>query len=107
MKHFDLGRLFFKKYIIPINPESRQIFFYQNKKKDEKRENIDNKKNDQVESKYIIIIIVLAILFMILFPVGIYLGKKINKKRNKKAYELTDGYDYTPSKEGSEPLYKE
>ena len=107
LKHFDLGRLFFKKYIIPINPESRQIFFYQNKKKDEKKENIGNKNNDQVESKYIIIIIVLAILFMILFPLGIYLGKKINKKRNKKAYELTDGYDYTPSKEGSEPLYKE
>ena len=44
---------------------------------------------------------------MIVFPVGIYIGKKINKKRNKKAYELTDGYDYTPSKEVSEPLYNE
>ena len=102
--HFDLGRIFLKKYIIPINPESRQIFFYQNK---ENKENIDNKKSVRLEYKYIIIIIVLAVLFMIIFPVGIYLGKKLSKKRNKKAYELTDGYDYTPSKEGSEPLYKE
>ena len=106
-KHFDLGRIFLKKYIIPINPESRQIFLYQNKEQNQQKENIDNKNNNHFDFKYIIIIIVLVIFLMIVFPVGIYIGKKINKKRNKKAYELTDGYDYTPSKEVSEPLYKE
>ena len=101
--YFDIGRLLFKKYIIAFNPESRQIFLYQNNE----NENLDNGKEDYLEYKYIIIIIVLAILLMILFPVGIYFGKKLSQKRNKKAYELNDGYDYTPAKENSESLFKD
>ena len=101
--YFDIGRLLFKKYIIAFNPESRQIFLYQNNE----NENLDNGKGDYLEYKYIIIIIVLAILLMILFPVGIYFGKKLSQKRNKKAYELNDGYDYTPAKENSESLFKD
>ena len=42
---------------------------------------------------------------MILFPLGIYIGKKIYQQRKKKAYELNDNFDYTPTKEGSEPLF--
>ena len=102
-EYFDIGRLLFKKYIIAFNPESRQIFLYQNNE----NENLDNGKGDYLEYKYIIIIIVLAILLMILFPVGIYFGKKLSQKRNKKAYELNDGYDYTPAKENSESLFKD
>ena len=101
--YFDIGRLLFKKYIIAFNPESRQIFLYKNNE----NENLDNRKGDYLEYKYIIIIIVLAILLMILFPVGIYFGKKLSQKRNKKAYELNDGYDYTSAKENSESLFKD
>jgi hypothetical protein len=115
-KHFDIGRLLLKKYFIPFNPESRQIFFYKNKEKKENND-IEEEKDKKttksyLEIKYIIIIIVLSILLMILVPIGFYLGKKMYQNRKRKAYELNDGYDYSPSKEEkdndkNESLFKE
>ena len=110
-KHFDLGRLLLKKYFVTFNPESRQIFFYKSKEKGKEEENKEKEKK-LLEMKYIIIIIVLSILLMILAPIGFYLGKKIYQNRKRKAYELNDGYDYTPSNEvkdneKNESLFKE
>ena len=101
-KHFDFGRILFKKYIFVFNPESRQIFFYDNKNNKE----LENK-DKKLETKYIIIIVTLSIILIILIPLGIYLGKQLYNKRKKKAYELNDDYDYTPTKENSEPLFKQ
>ena len=101
-KHFDFGRILFKKYIFVFNPESRQIFFYDNKNNEE----LENK-DKKLETKYIIIIVTLSIIVIILIPLGIYLGKQLYNKRKKKAYELNDDYDYTPTKENSEPLFKQ
>lgn len=103
-KHFDLGRLLLRKYIITFNPESRQIFFYKNK---ENKEDEEEKEKILLEMKYIIIIIVLSILLMILVPIGFYLGKKFYQNRKRKAYELSDGYDYTPSNEEKDNVKKE
>ena len=102
-KYFDLGRIFFKKYLTVINPKDRLIFFYNDKEK-----NDGNEKSDVDYSfpiKYLIVIIVLSIFFMILFPVGFFLGKKIYHQRKKRAFELNDNFDYTPAKEGSKPLF--
>ena len=102
-KYFDLGRIFFKKYLTVINPKDRLIFFYNDKEK-----NDGNEKSDVDYSfpiKYLIVIIVLSIFFMILFPVGFFLGKKIYQQRKKRAFELNDNFDYTPAKEGSKPLF--
>jgi hypothetical protein len=101
-KHFDFGRILFKKYTFVFNPESRQIFFYDNKNNKE----LENK-DKKLETKYIIIIVTLSIIVIILIPLGIYLGKQLYNKRKKKAYELNDDYDYTPTKENSEPLFKQ
>ena len=103
--YFDLGRIFFKKYMTIINPKDRLIFFYDNKDKDKDKNKEENKIDDSFPIKYLITIIVLSIFFMILFPLGIYIGKKIYQQRKKKAYELNDNFDYTPTKEGSEPLF--
>ena len=88
-----------------INPKDRLIFFYDNKDKDKDKNKEENKIDDSFPIKYLITIIVLSVFFMILFPLGIYIGKKIYQQRKKKAYELNDNFDYTPTKEGSEPLF--
>ena len=91
---FDLGRIFFKKYIFIFRPEMKQIYFYNNSE-----EYIDNNKS---EKKYIIIIVVLSFFVIILFPIGYFIGKEISKKRKRAAYELNDDYDYTSSKDNNE-----
>ena len=100
--YFELGRILLKKYTTMFNPKDRQIFFY-NIKEEEKGENVSN---ETLPTKYIILIVVLSVFVVVLFPVGFYVGKNIYQKRKKKAYELNDNYDYTSSKEGTEPLFK-
>lgn len=97
-KYIEIGRIIFKKYPTMFNPEDRLIFFY----------NIPENKNEEDDSlptKYVILIIFLSVFVILLFPIGFYLGKQLYQNRKKKAYELNDNYDYTPSKEGEEPLF--
>ena len=108
--NFVLGRMLFKKYITILNPDKRQIYFYNIINSDESGNdnNDDDTKTDSnnglnIETKILIIIICFACL-LIFFPLGVYFGKIIFKKRKKVAYELSDGYDYSPAQDGNEVI---
>ena len=57
-------------------------------------------------SSNITLIIIVALLgcAVVFFIIGIFFGKKLFKKRGKVAYELNDGYDYSPAQNGKEHL---
>lgn len=82
-----LGKPFLFKYKFMLNPELKEIGFYSSNNK--------NKKSNQNNSKWklILIIFILCIIFAIL---GVILGKKIyGLKRKKRANEMADDdYEY-------------
>ena len=100
---FVFGRLLFKKYITIFNQDKKQIIFYDDLNLDNKDEEINFSKKSNTNYKIIIMVacIICAIIF---FTLGIYFGYKIFKKRGKVAYELNDGYDYTPAQDGNEAV---
>ena len=102
-----LGRYFFKKYLTVFNQDKKQVYFYydeNNNKDGENDENKNNNKNNDTNKTITIIIISSIICLLIFFPLGIYFGKQIFKKRNRKAYELSDGYDYSVAQDNEENL---
>ena len=89
---WKLGKIFSLKYKFILNPDSKQIGFYKNIKKEE-----DNDKNNSNNNNYYIIIkiIVIIILSIILILLGLFLGKLLfGIKRKKRANELNDDYEY-------------
>lgn len=98
-----LGRIFFKKYLTLFDLVNKQIFLYDDK--NDNPYNNDNNKKIKGSNKTIKIIIICSIICaFIFFPLGIYFGNKIFKKRGKKAYELNDGYDYSPAQDNNDHL---
>ena len=97
-----LGRLFFKKYMTIFDLDNKQIYLYDAPNNNPNNNENENVKGSNKTTKNIIIsIVICALLF---FPLGIYIGNKIFKKRSKKAYELNDGYDYSPAQDQNENL---
>ena len=100
---FLLGRILFKKYLTILNQEKRQIYFYNSQfdNESEKDENININNSSNITLKIIIALIGIGIIF---FIIGIFFGKNLFKKRGKVAYELDDGYDYSPAQNANEHL---
>lgn len=106
-EYMIIGRILLKKYLTIFNQDKKQIYFYNNINIDDKnKENKEKETNyeNNSSSSFTIIIIVCIICAVIFFPLGIYFGHKLFSKRNKKAYELNDGYDYSPAQDGKEQL---
>ena len=101
--YFDLGRILFKKYLTILNQDKKQIYFYSKNNIDQDEKNGENniQKSSNTSTIVVISCIICAIIF---FSLGIYFGQKIFKKRGKVAYELNDGYDYSPAQDSNEPL---
>ena len=101
---FILGRILFKKYLTILNQDKKQIYFYNGKNNNgNEKDEIINMNNS---SSNITLIIIVALLgcAVVFFIIGIFFGKKLFKKRGKVAYELNDGYDYSPAQNGKEHL---
>ena len=103
-KYLNLGRLFLKKYLTIFNQDNKQVYFYDNKNKNQNDIKDKNNVKKGLSKTIIIIIIVSVICALIFFPLGFYFAKKIFPKRNKKAYELNDGRDYSPAQENNDKL---
>ena len=98
-EYFVFGRILLKKYITVLNPDTRQISFYLDNKNENKEKRYEEVSNVNYKILIIVACIICAIIF---FPLGIYFGKKLFQKRGKVAYELNDGYDYSPAKDSND-----
>ena len=91
MKHFEMGKIFLKKYFFSYDIDRKTISFY--------NENIPIEKsnNKDTEKSYTNYLIIAGIVFLIISCiVGFYFGKKIyEKSRNKRKNELEEDYDYS------------
>ena len=87
VEHFEMGKIFLKKYFFTYNIDRKTINFY--------NPNIpfETKKEDNIK---IYIIIVGIIILIVSCLVGFYFGRKIfEKTRNKRNYELDEEYEYS------------
>jgi len=97
-----LGRIFFYKYQMFFNTDSKSIGFYNpnikfNKKNKEKNIIIENEEN-KTYLIYVIILgclLVIAIVFILVF---VYIYKNYQNKKRKRANELDDEFDYVSDK---------
>lgn len=101
-ENFVLGRMLFKKYDTILNPDTKQIFFYNDIKDNGNNETNQNSHNESSINNKILIIILCLICSILFFPLGIYFGKLLFKQRKKHANELTDAYDYNPANDGND-----
>ena len=94
MKHFEMGKIFLKKYFFSYDIDRKTISFY--------NENIpiENKNNKDKDKSYLKYLIITGIVFLVASCiVGFYFGKKIyEKSRNKRKNELEEDYDYSLNK---------
>ena len=113
---WNFGLLFFKKYYLTFNSDTKILGVYDiqkdesnDKNKDGERENekkSENKENNSSIILKIILIIGISLIFinLIFFGVKMYLSKKKNAEpRKKRACEIDDDYEYLPenNKEGN------
>ena len=92
-----LGKIFFKKYTIAFNSNSKIIGFYPNSKN--KREKEQKKFN--ISISWILVIILFILLIIVVIYSIYYIKFKIRKKR---VNELEDNYDYTAQKDNNNPI---
>ena len=92
-----LGKIFFKKYTIAFNSNSKIIGFYPNSKN--KREKEQKKFN--ISISWILVIILFILLIIVVIYLIYYIKFKIRKKR---VNELEDNYDYTAQKDNNNPI---
>ena len=88
---WTFGLQFLKKYTLTFNRDDRVILYYKEKTKEEQNET--NKNLNSGNSKYIVIIIVLSVIFLLCIAFLIYYIKRI-KPRKIKVNELEEEYDY-------------
>ena len=98
--HFQVnwyfGLAFLNKYPLIFNPETKAIYYYDNKLEETKEAN-----NFRIDEK-IIIGVVAGIIFLI---IGLAAGKFFfGAKRKKKANELDDNYDYNQKEDKKNKL---
>ena len=94
IRHFEMGKVFLKKYFLSYDVDKRTISFYN--KNIPIETNIKN--NIEETNPYIkYLIIILGIIFLIsCCIIGFYFGKKLyEKSRNKRNNELNEEYDYS------------
>ena len=97
-----LGKIFFKKYNILFNSDSKIIGYYPNSKDKENEDNEDNEDNqdnnqsNEKGSNFSVSWIIVIILFILLILAIIYIIYIVKvKNRKKRANELEDSYDYS------------
>ena len=92
---WNIGTIFFEKYVIIFDNDSKQLRILKNNTKT--KNEINNEFNNSFENKKFIIIIIVFFSSALVFGfLGIYFGKLFYQKRKKKANELDDEYDYSP-----------
>ena len=85
-----IGSIFFQKYNIVFDPESKQLYLMKYINKISNNNNFGNKKN-----VYFAVVITLFISGIFFCLIGLRYGKKIYQPRKMKANELNDEYDYS------------
>ena len=91
-EHFELGKIFLKKYFFTYDLDKKTINFYNENIPIAKKEEIFNKENSSYPIYLIIISIVLLVAACV---IGFYFGIKLyEKSRNKRKNELDEDYDY-------------
>ena len=91
-EHFEMGKVFLKKYFLTYDLDKRTINFYNKNIPIIKKEEIINKEN----SSYSIYLIISAIVLIVAAcAIGFYIGIKLyEKSRNKRKNEVDEDYDY-------------
>lgn len=91
-EHFEMGKVFLKKYFLTYDLDKRTINFYNKNIPIIKKEEIINKEN----SSYSIYLIIFAIVLIVAAcAIGFYFGIKLyEKSRNKRKNEVDEDYDY-------------
>jgi hypothetical protein len=96
IEHFEMGKIFLKKYFFTYNTNKKTIGFYN------KNIQIDNnyEKYEKEEKTYLKYLIIIGIIVIIVFClIGFCLGKKIcEKTRNIRKNELDEEYNYSLNK---------
>ena len=93
IEHFEMGKIFLKKYFLSYNVEKKTISFYN---KNIPIESDLERKNNEENSYFTYFLIIGLLILLISCGIGFYFGIKLyQKSRNKRKNELDEEYDYS------------
>ena len=99
-----LGKIFFQKYIIFFNQDTKTIGFYQNYIKQSNQETQNDEKKFEFQLSWILVILLFILLILTIIIYIIYYYLKV-KKRKIRVNELSENYEYVTEKNNNnEPL---